>query len=106
MRPKSKVSGLFGIASGLGNTPAPLSDHILTPGATPKRPQKDAALRYVPGGRWQLRADVKDRMYTIGYPDSFYIAPIGGGTAVLPRNQAKSFWTHNPALTVGVSRLF
>jgi hypothetical protein len=33
------------------------------------------------------------------------VAPAGG-TAIIPSTQAKSFWTNNPALTIGISRLF
>ncbi len=62
-------------------------------------------LRIVPGGSWAIRADIKDRMYTIAYPEAFYVAP-SGGTAVIPQTQSKSFWTHNPAFTLGLSRLF
>jgi hypothetical protein len=62
-------------------------------------------VRWVPGGRWQIRGDLKDRLYTIGYPEAFYTIPPGG-TAVIPQTQAKSFWTHNPAFTLGISRLF
>jgi hypothetical protein len=64
-----------------------------------------AGLKYVPPGRFQIRADIKDRMYTIGYPETYYIAPAGG-TAVLTTAQARSFWTHNPQLTLGLSYLF
>jgi hypothetical protein len=62
-------------------------------------------VRWVPGGRWQLRGDIKDRMYTLAYPESYYVAPPGG-TAVIPTTQAKSFWTNNPAFTLGLSWLF
>ena len=65
-----------------------------------------AGLRYVPGGRWQVRADVKDRFYTIAYPETFYTTPTGGGAPVLNATQAKSFWTNNPAVTLGLSYLF
>jgi len=64
-----------------------------------------AGLKYVPGGNWQIRADIKDRMYTIAYPETYYIAPVGG-TAVLSTGIAKSFWTNNPSLTLGLSYLF
>jgi hypothetical protein len=64
-----------------------------------------AGLKYVPAGRWQIRADIKDRMYTIAYPETYYIAP-SGGTAVVTTEQARSFWTHNPQLTLGLSYLF
>jgi len=62
-------------------------------------------IRIVPGGRWQVRGDVKNRLYTIAYPQTYYVAPIGG-TAVIPQTQAKSFWTNNPAFTLGLSYLF
>jgi hypothetical protein len=64
-----------------------------------------AGIRWVPAGAWQIRGDLTDRLYTIGYPEAFYTAPAGG-TAVIPSTQAKSFWTHNPAFTLGLSRLF
>lgn len=64
-----------------------------------------AGIRWVPGGRWAARLDVVDRLYTISYPEAFYVAP-SGGTAVLTAAQARSFWTHNPTFTLGISRLF
>jgi len=64
-----------------------------------------AGIRIVPGGSWQVRGDLKNRMYTIAYPEAFYVAPPGG-TALVKSNQAKSFWTSNPAFTLGLSRLF
>jgi len=62
-------------------------------------------IRIVPGGNWQIRGDIKNRLYTIGYPEAFYVAPTGG-TAVVPTTQSKSFWLNNPAFTLGLSRLF
>ena len=62
-------------------------------------------IRIVPGGRWQIRGDIKDRMYTLGYPQTFYQIP-SGGTAVVAPTQAKSFCNHNPAFTFGLSYLF
>lgn len=64
-----------------------------------------AGIRWVPGGRLQVRADLNNRLYTIGYPETYYVAPTGG-TAVVPTSQSKSFWTNNPALTIGLSYLF
>jgi len=64
-----------------------------------------AGIRVVPGGNWQIRGDIKNRLYTIGYPQTYYVAPAGG-TAVIPQTQAKSFWTNNPAFTLGLSYLF
>jgi len=62
-------------------------------------------IRIVPGGNWQIRGDIKNRLYTIGYPEAFYITPTGG-TPVVATTQAKSFWLNNPAFTLGLSRLF
>ncbi|HEY4218876.1 MAG TPA: hypothetical protein VGM67_17165 [Gemmatimonadaceae bacterium] len=65
-----------------------------------------AGLRFVPGGRWQLRADIKDRLYSMGYPEAYYTVPAGGGSPVVPTSQSKSFWMNNPAFTLGISRLY
>jgi hypothetical protein len=39
-------------------------------------------------------------LYRIAYPDSYY------GAAIVEADQPKAIWTHNPALTLGVSYLF
>ncbi len=62
-------------------------------------------VRYVPGGRWQIRGDIKSRMYQLAYPQTYYLEPTGG-TPVVSSTQAKSFWLNNPAFTLGISRLF
>lgn len=62
-------------------------------------------IRWVPGGSWQVRGDITNKLYTISYPEAFYVAP-NGGTAVVASTQARSFWTNNPAFTLGISRLF
>jgi hypothetical protein len=64
-----------------------------------------AGIRYVPGGRWQVRLDGKDRLYTLAYPQTYFTAPTGG-TAVVPSTQSRSFWLNNPAVTLGLSYLF
>lgn len=64
-----------------------------------------AGLRYLAGGKWQIRADIKDRLYTISYPQTFFTAPAGG-TAVVTADAAKSYWLNNPAFTLGLSYLF
>lgn len=62
-------------------------------------------IRWVPGGHLQLRGDITNRLYTIGYPEAFYVAPAGGNP-VIPQSQSKSFWTNNPAFSLGVSYFF
>lgn len=62
-------------------------------------------LKFVPGGRYQLRADVTDRIFHIGYPDA-YFRTASDNTAVLDQQTARRFYTNHLALTVGVSYLF
>jgi hypothetical protein len=62
-------------------------------------------IRYVPGGRWSIRADITNRLYQMGYPQSYYVAPTGGDP-VVASTQARAFWLNNPAFTLGISRLF
>ena len=64
-----------------------------------------AGIRYVPGGRWQVRLDTKDRLHTLAYPQTYFVPPTGG-TAVVPITQARSFWLNNPSLSLGLSYLF
>lgn len=64
-----------------------------------------AGLRYVPGGRFQLRADWNDYLYQLKYPTQYYVN-VGGGGAAAPPSQARSFWKNNGALTLGASYLF
>ncbi len=63
-------------------------------------------VKYVPAGsRFQLRADLTDRIFKLDYPDAYYRL-ASDNTAVLPGSTAKSFYTHHTAFTVGVSYLF
>jgi hypothetical protein len=64
-----------------------------------------AGIRYVPGGRFQLRVDLTDNLYRISYPDSYYQS-ASDRPAILDPDQQKAFWTHNPSITLGVSYLF
>lgn len=62
-------------------------------------------VKYVLGGRMQLRADVTDRIFKLAYPDAYY-RTTSDNTAVLDASTPRSFYTHHTALTVGVSYLF
>lgn len=62
-------------------------------------------VRWVPGGRFQLRADLQDYMYNIRYPLQYY-GDIAGNDAVLPNTQSRTLWKHNAAMTLGGSYLF
>jgi hypothetical protein len=62
-------------------------------------------VRWVPGGRFQLRADLTDHLYQIQYPDA-YLLSTNGNPAVVSASQGKSSWQHNAAITVGASYMF
>jgi hypothetical protein len=64
-----------------------------------------AGLRIVPGGRWQIRGDLKNRSYKLAYPESYFLTPAGG-QPVLDAKQPRSFWMNNPSYTLGLSYLF
>jgi hypothetical protein len=64
-----------------------------------------AGVKLVPaGGRIQLRADLTDRIFKLGYPDSYY-KKASDLTQVLDISTPKSFYTHHTAFTIGVSYL-
>jgi hypothetical protein len=63
-----------------------------------------AGVRWVSGGRFQLRADVLNRLYSVRYPTTYY-APADDGSSILTR-QGRTTWLNNPTLTAGVSYLF
>ncbi|HWL41110.1 MAG TPA: hypothetical protein VNO75_12835 [Gemmatimonadaceae bacterium] len=63
-------------------------------------------VRYVPGGRFQLRVDLNDYLYQLKYPAEYFLAPSPGSAPVAPGDQAKSFWKNNLAATIGASYLF
>jgi hypothetical protein len=64
-----------------------------------------AGIRWVPGNRFQLRADVINHLYSVRYPDQYYM-PAGDGTSIFPADQSRSAWLNNPAFTIGLSYLF
>lgn len=64
-----------------------------------------AGIRWVPGNRFQLRADVINHLYSVRYPDEYYL-PAADGTSVFTREQSRSAWLNNPAFTIGLSYLF
>jgi Outer membrane protein beta-barrel domain len=64
-----------------------------------------AGIRYAPGGRFQLRADVNDFIYQIQYPATYFVA-ASDQTSVLKASAGRSQYRHNAALTLGASYLF
>jgi hypothetical protein len=65
-----------------------------------------AGIRWVPGGRrYQVRADVLNRLYSVRYPTTYYQTADDGST-IFTAQQNRSAWLNNPAFTIGVSYLF
>ena len=64
-----------------------------------------AGLRMTPGGRFQLRADITNRMYAVKYPLTYYV-PAPDGTTIFGQSQDRTAWLNNPAFTLGLSYLF
>jgi hypothetical protein len=62
-------------------------------------------LRFVPGGNISVRAELTDYMFQLHYPNSFFVAP-SGVTPILAANAGDNQWTHNLAVTFGVSYVF
>ena len=66
-----------------------------------------AGVRWIPGaGRFSVRADIKDWMYTIKYPQAYYSSTVSGEAAILAAGTPTSRWTNNFAMTVGGSLSF
>ena len=62
-------------------------------------------IRWVPGGRYQLRADLTNHLYSVRYPASYYLA-APDSSKIFTTRQSRSAWLNNPGFTIGVSYLF
>ena len=62
-------------------------------------------LKLVPARRFQVRADLTERVFKQTYPDSYFRLATDN-TAVLKDPTPRKFYTHHTQLTVGVSYLF
>ena len=60
-------------------------------------------VRWVPGGRFEVRADVTDYLYSYRYPGTYFQATQAGDSPVLPSGSPRSRWRHNAGLTLGVT---
>ena len=66
-----------------------------------------AGVRWIPGnGRFAMRADIKDWMYTIRFPQAYYTSAVSSEPAILAAGTPPSRWTNNFAMTVGASISF
>lgn len=64
-----------------------------------------AGVRWVPGGRYQLRADFLNHFYSVKYPESYY-TPAPDQTQILAPSGKRTAWLNNAGLTIGLSYLF
>lgn len=64
-----------------------------------------AGIRWVPTDLFQVRADFTNYLYSIRYPDSYYVGASDGST-IFSSRQKRSAWLNNPGFTIGLSYLF
>jgi hypothetical protein len=64
-----------------------------------------AGIRWVPGGRYQLRADLTNHLYSVRYPASYY-QPAPDTSTIFSSRQSRTAWLNNPGFTIGFSYLF
>jgi len=62
-----------------------------------------AGVRWVSGGRYELRLDLLDYLYQVRYPNSYFVP---NGTLPAVRSGSQNVWTHNAAITLGGSYQF
>ena len=101
------VNGGLGIAADFQGDADPQTDTTATgyKFGTPFAFSAGGGVRWVPGGRYELRVDVTDYLYQVKYPASFFAAPDGGAPLLGPRVKQNQ-WKNNLAFTVGASILF
>lgn len=64
-------------------------------------------LRWVSGGRWEVRGDVTDHLYSIRYPSTYAKSfTTDPNDAVLGTSDSRSRWRHNAGLTIGLTYKF
>jgi hypothetical protein len=64
-----------------------------------------AGIRWVPGGRYQLRADLTNHLYSVKYPATYYL-PAPDNSTIFTTRQSRTAWLNNPGFTIGLSYLF
>jgi hypothetical protein len=64
-------------------------------------------VRWVSGGRWEVRGDVIDHLYSIRYPATYgKTYTTNPNDAVLGVADSRSAWRHNAGLTLGFTYKF
>lgn len=64
-----------------------------------------AGLRWIAGGPLQLRADFTNHLYSIKYPDAYYL-PAADNSRIFTKQQSTTAWLNNPGFLIGLSYLF
>lgn len=64
-----------------------------------------AGIRWIPGGPLQLRADLTNHLYSIKYPQTYYL-PASDNSVIFTTKQSQTAWLNNPGITIGFSYLF
>jgi hypothetical protein len=64
-------------------------------------------IRWVSSGRWEVRGDVTDHLYSIRYPGTYAKSYTANPRdAVLGPSDSRSRWRHNAGLTIGLTYKF
>ena len=96
------VHGGIGLASDANKGGDPAGFKIGTPFAF----SFGGGVRWVPGGPFQLRADVSNFLYHMDYPDVYFGTASTTETPILPARSSQGEWVHNRVLSIGASYLF
>jgi len=64
-----------------------------------------AGIRWIASGPLQLRADFTNHLYSIKYPDTYYL-PAADNSVIFTKKQSQTAWLNNPGFTIGFSYLF
>ncbi|MGQ0712281.1 MAG: hypothetical protein ACT4PJ_00975 [Gemmatimonadaceae bacterium] len=87
----------IGVAGNVGGREDPSNFRIGTPFAL----VLGTGVRWVPGGRWNVRFDVSDHLFRLNYPSTYGEIPEGGGAPVLAGKSSE--WKHNGVFSIGAS---
>lgn len=63
-------------------------------------------LKWMSGDRVAVRADLTDHMFQVRYPNSYFQSPASGVPSIREPTAKQNIWTHNAALTLGLSYRF
>jgi hypothetical protein len=64
-----------------------------------------AGIRWIPVELFQVRADFTNYLYSVRYPESYYV-PASDNSQILPPSRKRTAWMNNPGFTIGLSYLF